>query len=81
LAYLLSKFSLESRARNSLLKELNVASFSEFTPRKRKLYEDIQNKESALCKLKKKYKGKKLKKLCDADSDILMENLSSSLTL
>jgi hypothetical protein len=45
------------------------------------LYEDIWNKESALYKLKKKYMGKKVKKLCDADSDILMENLSSSLAL
>jgi hypothetical protein len=45
------------------------------------LYELIRNKESALCKLKKKYKEKKLKKLCDVDSDPLMENLSSSFCL
>jgi hypothetical protein len=41
------------------------------------LYECIRNKESALCKLKKKYKAKKLEYLCHVDSDPLMENLSS----
>jgi hypothetical protein len=45
------------------------------------LYEHIQCKESALCKLKKKYKGKKLKILCDMDSDPLMDNLSSSFSV
>jgi hypothetical protein len=44
---------------------------------KRILYEHIGNKESALCKNKKKYEGKKSKKLCDMDSDPPMENLSS----
>jgi hypothetical protein len=71
---------LKPRVKHSL-KELNLASFLELTPRKRKLYEHTRNKDSALCKLEKKYKGKKLKKLCDVDSDISMENLSSSLTL
>jgi hypothetical protein len=37
--------------------------------------------ESALCKLKKKYKAKKLEKHCCTDSDPLMESLSSSLTV
>jgi hypothetical protein len=57
-----------------------LALFSEFTPLKRELYEHIRNKESALCKLEKKYTGKKLKP-CDAGNDVFMENLSSSLTL
>jgi hypothetical protein len=49
--------SSKPRARHSLLrKEFNLALLSELTPRKRKLYECIQNKESALCRLKKKYK-------------------------
>jgi hypothetical protein len=48
---------------------------------KRKLYEHIQNKESALCKLKKRYKGKMLKKLCDVDNDPLVKNLSSSFSI
>jgi hypothetical protein len=37
----------------------------------------IHHKESALRKLKNKYKGKKLRKLCDVGSDPLMESLSS----
>ncbi|XP_023719162.1 uncharacterized protein LOC111870825 [Cryptotermes secundus] len=73
--------SSKPRARRSLLKELNLASLSELTPKKRKLYAQIRNKESALCKLKKKYKGKKLENLCDVDSDPLMERLSSSLSV
>jgi hypothetical protein len=64
------------------LKELNLASLSELTLRKRKLYDCIRNKESVLCKLKKKYKAKKLMmKLCCVDSDALMENLSSYFTV
>ncbi|PNF29154.1 hypothetical protein B7P43_G12376 [Cryptotermes secundus] len=73
--------SSKPRARRSLLKELNLASLSELTPKKRKLYAQIRNKESALCKLKKKYKGKKLENLCDVDSGPLMERLSSSLSV
>jgi hypothetical protein len=34
-----------------------------------------------LYELEKKYKAKKLKKLCFVDSDPLMENLSSSLSV
>lgn len=64
-----------------MLKELHLASISELTPRKRKLYKHIWNRESALCKLKKKYDGKKMEQLCDVDSDPLKENLSSSLSL
>jgi hypothetical protein len=51
------------------------------TLRKKKLYEHIRNKESALCKLRKKYKREKVKKLCDVDSDPLMQSLSSSFSL
>jgi ABC-type uncharacterized transport system permease subunit len=69
--------SSKPTTRHFLIKELNLASLPELTPRKRKLYEHIQNKESALCKVKKKYKGKKLRKLCDVDSYPLMDNLSS----
>jgi hypothetical protein len=66
--------SSEPRARRSLL-----ASLSELALKKRKLYGHIWNKESAHCKLKKKYEGKKLKKLCDVDSEPLVEDLSSAL--
>jgi hypothetical protein len=72
--------SSKPRARHSLLKELNLASLSELTPRKGKFCEHVWNKENVLCKLKKKYKGKKLKKLCDVDSDLVMGKLSSSLS-
>jgi hypothetical protein len=37
------------------------------TPRKQKLYYRIRRKESALCKLRKKYRSRKLKELCDAE--------------
>ncbi|XP_023725462.1 uncharacterized protein LOC111874307 [Cryptotermes secundus] len=76
--------SSKPRAKQSLLKnkkELNLASLSELSPRERKLYELIRNKESELCKNKKKYKGNKLKKLCDVDNGPLMQSLSSSLSL
>jgi hypothetical protein len=46
--------SSKPRARHSLLKQLNLATVAELTPRKRKLYERIQNKESVLCRLKKR---------------------------
>jgi hypothetical protein len=49
------------------------------TPRKRKLYQRIRIKESALCKLKRKYTSRKLKDLCDVDSDPLMQEISNSL--
>jgi hypothetical protein len=49
--------SWKPRARHSLLKELNLAMLPELTLRKRKLYEHTQNKESALCKPREKYKG------------------------
>jgi hypothetical protein len=71
--------SLEQK--HSLLKGLNLASLEELTPRERKLYECIRTKESALCKLKKKYKGKKMKEPCNVDSDPLMEDLSSSFSV
>jgi hypothetical protein len=63
-------------ARHSLLKELNLAT-SDLTPRKRKLYNKIRRKESALCKLRKKYRSRKLKDLCDVDSDPLLQEISN----
>jgi hypothetical protein len=52
---------------------------SDLTPRKRKLYQRIRRKESALCKLRKKYRSRKLKDLCHVDSDPLMKEISNSL--
>jgi hypothetical protein len=66
--------SSKPTARRSLLKELNLA-MSDLTPRKRKLYQRIQRKESAFCKIRKKYRSRKLKDLCDVDSVPLMKKL------
>jgi hypothetical protein len=57
-----------------------LASLSNVTSRKRKLYEHIQDKESALCRPKKD-KAKNVKKLCDVDSGPVMENIYSSFTV
>jgi len=70
--------SSKPTARRSLLKELNLA-LSDLTPRKRKLYQRIRGKESALCKLRKKYRSRKLKDLHHVDSDPLMQKISKSL--
>jgi hypothetical protein len=58
-----------------------LAKVADLTPRKRKLYERIRNKESALCKLKRKCKAKKLENIYGLDSDPVMEKLSSSLSV
>jgi hypothetical protein len=58
-----------------------LAALSELTLGKRKLYEHIQHKGSAFCKLKKKYEGKLWEMLCDVDSEPLMESLSSSFSV
>jgi hypothetical protein len=70
--------SSKPTARRSLLRELNLA-LSDLTPRKRKLYQRIRRKESAICKLRRKYRSRKLKDLCDVDSDPLMQEISKSL--
>jgi hypothetical protein len=70
--------SSKPTARRSLLRELNLAK-SDLTSRKRKLYQRIRRKETALCKLRQKYRSKKLKDLCDVDSDPLMQEISNSL--
>jgi hypothetical protein len=68
--------SSKPRAKHSLLEGLNLTSLKELTPRERKVYERIQTKESALCKLKKIYKRKKMKELCNVDSDPLTANFN-----
>jgi hypothetical protein len=64
-----------------LLNELHLAKTSDLTPRKQKLYNRIPSRESALCKLRKKYTARKLKYLCDVDSDPLMQDISNSLNV
>jgi hypothetical protein len=58
-----------------------LATVAGLSPRKRKTYERIRNQESALCKLRNKYKTKKLENsIYDLDSDPVMKKLSSSLS-
>jgi hypothetical protein len=45
------------------------------------MYEHIQKQGSALCKLKKQCKAKKLKDVCDLDRDPVMQKLASSLSV
>jgi hypothetical protein len=52
---------------------------SDLTPRERNFYQRIRRKGSAVCKLRKKYRSRKLKDLCDVDSDPLMQEISNSL--
>jgi hypothetical protein len=66
--------SSKPRTRRSLLKELHLAK-SDLTPRKQKLYQRIRRKESALCKLRQNYRSRKLKDLCDVESDPLMQEI------
>jgi hypothetical protein len=41
---------LKPRARHFLLRELNLATVSQFTPREKLLSDEFQEKESELCK-------------------------------
>jgi hypothetical protein len=61
--------SSKPRARHSVLEELNLA-MSDLTTRKQKLYHRIW---------RKKCSTRKLKDLCDVDSDPLMQEISNSL--
>jgi len=54
---------------------------SDLTPRKRKLNQRIWRKENAHCKLRKKYRSRKLKDLCDVDSYPMMQEISDSLNV
>jgi hypothetical protein len=70
--------SSKPTAKRSLLRKFNFA-MSDLTPRKRKLYRIIRRKESALCKLRKKFRSRKLEDLCDVDSDPLLQEVSNFL--
>jgi len=54
----------KSKERHSILKKLDLDRVAEMIPRKKKLHNMIWTKESALCKLRKKYRAKKLKVSC-----------------
>ena len=69
--------SPKRKARHSLLKKLDLDRVAELAPREKKLYNMIRTRESALCKLRKKYRAKKLKEVCQLDSNPLIQSLSS----
>jgi len=82
----LGSFSLQSsspkcKARHSVLKKLDLDRVAELTPRKKKLYSMIWTRKSALCKLRKKYRAKRLKEICQLDSKPPIKALSSSLNV
>jgi len=70
--------SSKPRARHSLLRELNLATGSQFTQREKLLYDRIRKKESALCKLRRKCR-QSLEFVSDVEVNIVMENISTSL--
>jgi hypothetical protein len=70
--------SFETYSKAFSVKEINLA-MSGLTARKQKLFQRIWRKESALCKLRKKYRSRKLKDLRDVDSDPLIQEISNSL--
>jgi len=73
--------SPKRKARPSLRKKLDLDRVAEFTPRKKKQYNMIRTRESALCQLRKKYRARKLKEVCQLDSNPLIQSLPSSLNL
>jgi hypothetical protein len=77
----LQSSSPKRKARHSILKKLDLDIVAELKPRKKKLYNMIQTRETALCKLRKKYRAKKLKEVCQLESNPLIESLSSSLNV
>ena len=66
------------RARHSLLRELNLATVSEFTPREKLLYDRIRKKESALCKLRRKCR-RNIKLVSDDEVNTLTGDISTYL--
>ena len=77
----LQSSSPKRKARHSLIKKLGLDRVAKLTPRKKKLYDRIRTRESALCKLRKKYMTKKMKEVCQLDSNRLIQALSSSLNI
>jgi len=69
------------KARHFVLTKLVLDRVAELTPRNKKPYYMIRTKESALCKLRKMYRAKKLKEVCQLDSNPLTHSLSSSLNV
>jgi len=70
--------SSKPRARHSFLRELNLATVSQFTPREKLLYDRIHKKESAFCKLRRKCR-QNLEFVSDVEVNTVMEYFSTSL--
>jgi len=77
----LQSSSPERKAWHSVVKKLDLDRFAEFAPSYKKLYVMIWTRECALCKLRKEYRAKKLKEVCQLDSNPLIHSLSSSLNV
>ena len=65
----LQSSSSKRKARNFVLSKFDFDRVAELTPRNKILYNMIQTRENALCKLRKIYRAKKLKEVCQLDSD------------
>jgi len=70
--------SSKPKARHSLLRELNLATVSQFTPREKLLYDRIRKKESTLCKLRRKCR-QNFKFVSDVEVNAVTEDISTSL--
>jgi hypothetical protein len=68
---------LKCRARHSLLRELNLATVSKFTPRKKLHCDKIWKKGSELYKLRRKCR-QTLKFVSDVGANTLVEDISTS---
>ena len=64
--------SPKRKAQHSLIKYLGLDKVAKLTPCKKKLYDRIQTRESALSKLRKKYITKNMKEVCQLDSNPLI---------
>jgi len=77
----LQSSSLKFKAWHSLIKVLGFDGVAKLTPCKKKLYDRIWTRESAFCKLRKKYVTKNMKEFCQLDSNPLIQVLFSSLSV
>ena len=65
----LQSSSSKRKARHFILTKFVLDRVAELTPRNMKLYNMIQTRENALCELRKMYRAKKLKEVCQLDSN------------
>ena len=77
----LQSSSSKHKARHFVLTKLVLDRVAKLTPRNKKPYNMIRTRDSALCKLRKMYKAKKLNEICMLDSNPLIQSLSFSLNV